>query len=84
MKVVEYSRSLFVMPQSYDGVRPHHLLLSLCGLKLLSSTGIIKKISDAILSFTSSITESFIPLVQAGLVPDFLIRFGIRVQLVST
>ena len=84
MKIVESFRSLLttLLPSSYDETRPHHILLGFGIWNVLNSTGVIKKISNSILRFSSSITESFIPLVQLGLVPDFLIRFGIRVQLV--
>ena len=84
MKIVESFRSLLttLLPSSYDETRPHHILLGFGLWNVLNSTGVIKRISNSILRFSSSITESFIPLVQLGLVPDFLIRFGIRVQLV--
>ncbi|KAL3921492.1 MAG: hypothetical protein SGILL_002721 [Bacillariaceae sp.] len=81
MNFVEYSRSLLIVPSGYDQVRPHHLVLAAGLLKVVSSSNVYRKISEKILSVMSGLTESFIPLVQIGLVPDFIIRFGIRLQL---
>jgi cyclopropane-fatty-acyl-phospholipid synthase len=81
MNFVEYSRSLLVVPGGYDEVRPHHLVLAAGLFQLATSTSLYRKISEKVLSVVSGLTESFIPLVQLGIVPDFIIRFGIRLQL---
>ena len=81
MNLVDLSRSLLVVPSKYDGVRPHHVALVYASLRFLASTSILKKCSKKILSLLSNLTEWCIPLVHAGLVPDFVIRFGIRIQL---
>ena len=81
MNFVEYSRSLLTVPGGYNDVRPHHLVLAAGLFQLATSSTIYRKVSEKILSVMSGLTESFIPLVQLGLVPDFIIRFGIRLQL---
>ena len=81
MDFVALGRSLLVVPSKYDDVRPHHVALGFAVVRFLASTSIVKKCSESILSLCSQFTEVCIPLVHAGLVPDFVIRFGIRVQL---
>lgn len=83
MKIVDYSRSLLTVPERYDQVRPHHLFLGMCGLKILASSKAYRQVSEKILSILSGLTESFIPLIQLGVVPDFIIRWGIRLQLLD-
>lgn len=83
MKVVDYARSLSILPTSnhYDDVRPHHLVLGYAMLRFVSSSKIYKKISDKLLNILSDLSEACIPLIHIGLVPDFVIRWGIRLQL---
>ena len=81
MNLVDLSRSLLIVPAKYDDVRPHHFALGYAALRLLSASGLLEKCSKSILSFFSLISESCVPLVHAGLIPDFVIRFGIRLQL---
>jgi cyclopropane-fatty-acyl-phospholipid synthase len=81
MDLLEISRSLLVLPAKYHNVRPHHVALGYAVLRLLASTSLVQTCSKTLLSMLSSLTEVCIPLVHAGLIPDFLIRFGIRVQL---
>jgi cyclopropane-fatty-acyl-phospholipid synthase len=81
MNVLDASRSLLILPKNYGEVRPHHLALAYAILRLVSSTQWVRKGKESVLSLLSQASESFIPLVHAGLIPDFLIRFGIRVQL---
>ncbi|KAG7352394.1 cyclopropane-fatty-acyl-phospholipid synthase [Nitzschia inconspicua] len=81
MKIVDYTRSVLTMPNDYEKVRPHHIIFAICGLKIVASSTIYRKISEKILSVMSGLTESFIPLVQLGFFPDFIIRWGIRLQL---
>ena len=81
MDFVELGRSLLLVPKKYDGVRPHHLALGYALLRMFASTSIAQKCSESILTLLSNLVEYCIPLVHAGLVPDFVIRFGIRVQL---
>ena len=72
-------RSLF--PMSYSQIRPHHVIALYAAVRYLASTSFYRKIADKILNFMSRTTESLIPLVYWGVVPDFLIRAGIRIQL---
>lgn len=83
MKVVDYARSLSILPSStsYDSVRPHHLAIGYVVLGWLASTKAYKKVSGKFLSLMSKLSDGFIPLVHMGLIPDFLIRFGIRLRL---
>jgi cyclopropane-fatty-acyl-phospholipid synthase len=81
MDLVELSRSLLIVPSKYDQVRPHHVALGLAVMRFLASTSVFQKASESILSFLSKLSESCIPLIHYGLVPDFAIRFGIRLQL---
>ena len=83
MKIVDYARSLSILPSStsYDSVRPHHLAIGYVVLGWLASTKAYQKMSVKVLSLVSKLTDGFIPLVHMGLVPDFLIRTGIRLRL---
>ena len=81
MDVVNLSRSLFILPARYQDVRVHHVAIGAFVWKLLSSTSAYKRLSKAALSVLSNLSESFIPLIHMGVIPDFIIRFGIRIQL---
>lgn len=73
-------KSLF--PTSYSQIRPHDVLVLYFGWRLfLSNTSLFRKLSDKMQSLASSLSERLIPLVYYGIVPDFLIRAGIRLQL---
>lgn len=62
-------------------LRPHHVVL-LCGVcKAISATGVVAKLSNMLQAWASNASESFIPLIQCGLVPDCIIRWGTRLQL---
>lgn len=83
MKIVDCARSLSILPssKSYDDVRPHHLMLGCALLRFVSSSKVCKKIGGKILNALSDLSEACIPLIHLGLVPDFVIRWGIRLQL---
>lgn len=81
MNVVELSRSLLILPTKYDEVKPHHLALGMAMLKLVSSFSILQKAKGSLLTILSQFAEICIPLVHMGVIPDFVIRFAIRVQL---
>ncbi len=83
MKIVDFARSLSILPSSnsYESVRPHHVLLGSLVFGWLGKTKITKKITGKILNMLSDLAEACIPLIHYGLVPDFVIRFGIRIQL---
>ncbi len=73
-------KSLF--PTSYSQIRPHDVLVLYFGWRLfLSNTSLFRKLSIKMQSLASSLSERLIPLVYYGIVPDFLIRAGIRLQL---
>lgn len=78
------SRSLLLVVPSdykYDSVRPHHLLVLYAATKALASTSIVKTLQDKILNLLGQVTEACIPIIYYGIIPDFVIRFGIRIQL---
>ena len=83
MKIVDHARSLSILPSSnrYDDVLPHHVLLGYAVLRFVSSSKLCKKISGRVLNVLSDLSEACIPLIHMGLVPDFVIRWGIRLQL---
>lgn len=77
-----WGRALFDTPKSYDQIRPHHVVVLYAAWQYFSSrTAVYKSITRRILSLLSGVSESFIPLIHAGWVPDFIIRWGIRLQL---
>lgn len=78
---LQFFQSLLVIPTKYSEIRPHHTLALYATFGVLTSTAVYKAASKKILSLFSQLSESFIPLIHAGLVPDFVIRFGIRLQL---
>ena len=73
--------SLFQLPFNYDDVRFHHAVGLYVGYQALVSSGLYRFVAKNLLSLTSKLTEYFIPMIQYGMIPDFLIRYGIRVQL---
>jgi hypothetical protein len=79
--LVDLSKSLLILPRDYTGVRPHHVLVLYALGRAVSATSLYRRITNALLNVMSQTSESLIPLVYQGLVPDVLIRFGIRVQL---
>lgn len=79
--IMDASKSLLVVPRDYTGVRPHHVVVLYAAARFVTSTKLFKKASNSILSLLSQTTEVMIPLIYAGVIPDFLIRFGIRIQL---
>jgi Mycolic acid cyclopropane synthetase len=70
-----------ILPSSYNDVRFHHAVLLYVGYQTFVTSGLYKIIAKNILSFTSKLTEYAIPLIQYGFIPDFVIRYGIRIQL---
>ena len=75
--------SLSILPRdmSYGSIRPHHLLVSYALLSAISASSVYRKIADAALRLLSQTSEALIPLVYRGIIPDVLVRYGIRVQL---
>lgn len=70
-----------ILPRNYSQIRPHHVVVLYAAVRSLTSSSVYRKLADKILSFMSRTTERLIPLLYVGFVPDFLIRFGIRIQL---
>lgn len=66
--------------RDYNSIRPHHLLIVYTTYSFLKSTKLYKYVSDSILSLLSNTTTLAIPLIYTGLVPDYLIRLGIRIR----
>ena len=78
--LVATGRSLLVPPKDYGSVRPHHALVLYTVVRLFSKTSVYKALANKVLALLSKTTEVLIPVVYAGLVPDVLIRLGIRIQ----
>ena len=72
---------MFPLPSSYNDIRFHHAVTLYLGYQALVKSGLYEWMAKHMLSLTSKLTEYFIPLIQYGMIPDFLIRYGIRVQL---
>ena len=69
-------------PMTYNSVRPHHLVVMYSAYSLiLKNSKVYQAICNKILSILSNCTDLAIPLIQYGIVPDALIRWGIRVRL---
>jgi len=60
----------------YTSIRPHHVL----GLYLTVRTA-VRFLATPLTDWLGNRAESFLGLVEAGWIPDCLIRFGIRIQL---
>ncbi len=88
MSFLSTSRSLFSFVDArdcnynynYNSIRPHHLFVVYAAFSFLKSTKLYRYIVESILNVASSTTDLFIPLVYSGLVPDCLIRLGIRLR----
>ena len=78
---LEASKSLLILPRDYGAVRPHHVVVLYALTRAITSSKLFSKVSDSLLAVLSKTSEALIPLVYAGLVPDLLIRLGIRIQL---
>ena len=79
--LLETSKSLLILPRNYKSIQPHHVIAFYGLVKLITRSGFYKRLANKILSLLSVTTERLIPLVYMGIVPDFIIRFGIRIQL---
>lgn len=75
------SKSSSSFPWHYVDIRPHHLLLGYAVIRYVASTRFYRKLADKLLNYASAFSERLIPLVYYGIVPDFVIRAGIRLQL---
>jgi cyclopropane-fatty-acyl-phospholipid synthase len=82
---VEATRGLLLPPKgaSYNDIRPHHVVVFIGLYKLMKSSSLYRRFTDSILTLLGRTSEAFLPLVYCGVVPDFVIRFGIRLQLKS-
>jgi len=74
------SFSSILFPNSYNSIRAHHVLVLYATFSALKSTRVYRKICDSILNFLSQSTDIALPMVYSGFVPDFLIRFAIRLR----
>lgn len=78
----DWSRSLLTLPKSYNEIRPHQLVLAAALWRTLKQTSLFRSLSNTLLNYVSQASEAIgLPLVMMGLVPDCLIRYGIRLQL---
>uniref|UniRef100_A0A7S4QZB4 Polyketide synthase methyltransferase domain-containing protein n=1 Tax=Ditylum brightwellii TaxID=49249 RepID=A0A7S4QZB4_9STRA len=67
-------------PTSYNTIRPHHVAIVYGLYQLYSSSKFSRKLTDKILQLLSKTSDAFIPLVYKGLIPDALVRWGIRLR----
>jgi hypothetical protein len=74
-------KSLFLLPKDYNSIRPHHIVVWYAIERLLSKTIMLKSLKTAFLRVLSQTSEDLLPLIYTGIVPDVVIRFGIRLQL---
>jgi len=85
-------RSLLLVPPPgrYSDVKPHHLLVLYGMYRLLANSSffaarvrpMLRAASTGILTALSDVAERIgVPLVHSGYVPDFVVRWGIRLQL---
>jgi hypothetical protein len=81
MNLVDWSRSLLLVPSHYGEVKAHHVMVGYAFFRALTSTLAYRKLSETILNYLSKFSEACIPLIHMGFIPDVVIRFGIRVQL---
>jgi len=73
-----------LVPRQYDEVRPHHLVVWYLGAAHFGGPlrRLCRQASDAAVTTLSSWIEPIgLPLIRYGVVPDFVIRWGIRFQL---
>lgn len=70
-----------LIPSCYYDIQPHHMVVLYTSYQLLKRTSLYRKLYSKILLLLSSSTDALLPLIYTGYIPDFLIRFGIRVQL---
>ena len=73
--------TIFPRDASYSSIRPHHLLVSYALLTVISASSVYRKLANSALQLLSQTSEALIPLVYRGIIPDPLIRYGIRIQL---
>ena len=88
-----WCRSLLVLPSNTNEIQPHHVAVLSYGLfTIISGLAIYKdyvkpflnEVTRKSLAQLSDLSEKIgLPLVHAGFVPDFIIRWGIRLQLRS-
>lgn len=77
--VEQLFKSIRIVP--YGDIRPHHVVALYGAVSVAASSSFFRAVSDWLLNKCSGLTEKFIPLVQAGVIPDFVVRWGIRLQL---
>ncbi|GAX19714.1 hypothetical protein FisN_19Hh301 [Fistulifera solaris] len=78
---LQFAQTIGLVRNKYDNVKLHHWVILYAAGRLLTSTRFYQSLTKRILSQLSALTESFIPLIHMGLIPDFVIRWGIRLQL---
>jgi cyclopropane-fatty-acyl-phospholipid synthase len=84
MSFLQKNTSLFSFQDgtiSYATIRPHHILILYSAFSYLKTTKLCKSAAKGLLNIASKASDYAIPLVYAGLVPDCLIRWGIRLRL---
>jgi cyclopropane-fatty-acyl-phospholipid synthase len=50
-------------------------------LTVITKSKVVEVLNEKVTNWLSSMSDSFIPLIYSGLVPDFIIRSGIRLRL---
>ena len=78
---LEAARALLILPKDYESVRPHHLALAVGLWSLWTASPLYARLQRSIHQGLAKLSEYGESLVYLGILPDFLIRFGIRLQL---
>jgi hypothetical protein len=77
----DWAREWKILPSEYRDVRPHHVVALYTLWQGFTSTSLYQSLRDAWIAWLSYRMDGCLRLVYAGLVPDSLIRWGIRQQL---
>lgn len=64
--------------RSYQDIQPHHILVLYVFFQGLKTTKSYRKMSDKFVQLISKGSDYIIPLIYYHIIPDFLIRYGIR------
>jgi cyclopropane-fatty-acyl-phospholipid synthase len=81
MSFLHSSKSLLPLDRDYNSIRPHHLVIFYSMYSILKKSKFYQHIAKSIVSLLSKSTDILLPLVYSGLIPDGLIRLGIRLRL---
>jgi len=73
--------SLATTVTSYNNsIKPHHILALYTTSTVLKNTKLYRKVCNLLLTLLSSTTTLALPMVYSNLIPDFLVRWAIRIR----